>query len=317
MHRTKNGFTLIELLVVIAIIAILAAILFPVFASAREKARQAACMSNLNQLGLAFLQYSQDFDELFPSPGGGSSSHPDEDAWDYLTKNSSGQIYSPVLDNYLKNRNTSAIQVFDCPDITLFPYGPFTGSNYIYEYPRTYAMNQYLRSPGYTSAGYSPKTLVKNPDAYNYAITPLGYKVLNYLESGASQAEIQNPAGTDLLYEGIPEEDTLNGKITGAEEKDNYDGYVGRCGDWSTTAGFYQYAGMSACAKDIDSYGKCGTPGITPWHSGKNNYLFCDGHVQTLTPQVYGWVPTQTDPGYFLVNYCRTPTAPCSNNNWQ
>ena len=59
----RNGFTLIELLVVIAIIAILAAILFPVFAQARAKARQAACLSNLKQLGIAVMQYTQDYDE--------------------------------------------------------------------------------------------------------------------------------------------------------------------------------------------------------------------------------------------------------------
>lgn len=61
-----SGFTLIELLVVIAIIAILAAILFPVFATAREKARQSTCESNLKQFGLAWLQYTQDFDECTP-----------------------------------------------------------------------------------------------------------------------------------------------------------------------------------------------------------------------------------------------------------
>jgi prepilin-type N-terminal cleavage/methylation domain-containing protein/prepilin-type processing-associated H-X9-DG protein len=62
----RCGFTLIELLVVIAIIAILAAILFPVFAKAREKARQTACLSNLKQLGLGVMQYVQDYDETFP-----------------------------------------------------------------------------------------------------------------------------------------------------------------------------------------------------------------------------------------------------------
>src|SRR6476620_7454406 len=60
---TKSAFTLIELLVVIAIIAILAAILFPVFARARENARRASCQSNLKQVGLGLLQYSQDYDE--------------------------------------------------------------------------------------------------------------------------------------------------------------------------------------------------------------------------------------------------------------
>ena len=65
----RRGFTLIELLVVIAIIAILAAILFPVFAKAREKARQISCLSNLKQLGLAVTQYTQDNDEQFPWGG--------------------------------------------------------------------------------------------------------------------------------------------------------------------------------------------------------------------------------------------------------
>lgn len=62
----RRGFTLIELLVVIAIIAILAAILFPVFARAREKARQSSCLSNTKQINLAILQYAQDYDECFP-----------------------------------------------------------------------------------------------------------------------------------------------------------------------------------------------------------------------------------------------------------
>ncbi len=62
----RRGFTLIELLVVIAIIAILAAILFPVFAKAREKARQSTCLSNVKQITLSILQYAQDYDERFP-----------------------------------------------------------------------------------------------------------------------------------------------------------------------------------------------------------------------------------------------------------
>src|SRR5437867_5002374 len=77
-RRHRTGFTLIELLVVIAIIAILAAILFPVFAQARAKARQTACLSNLKQCAFGLTMYSQDYDEKFlafglpsgrPSPG--------------------------------------------------------------------------------------------------------------------------------------------------------------------------------------------------------------------------------------------------------
>jgi prepilin-type N-terminal cleavage/methylation domain-containing protein/prepilin-type processing-associated H-X9-DG protein len=80
-NRSRKGFTLIELLVVIAIIAILASILFPVFARARENARRSSCLSNTKQLGLATLQYTQDYDEKLPpslSSGSGSS---EVDTW--------------------------------------------------------------------------------------------------------------------------------------------------------------------------------------------------------------------------------------------
>ncbi|BDI30275.1 hypothetical protein CCAX7_23260 [Capsulimonas corticalis] len=91
----QAGFTLIELLVVIAIIAILAAILFPVFAKAREKARQISCLSNLKQLGLGMLQYNQDNDESFAR----SNNPPDHNNW--------AQAIFP----YVKS-----IDVYKCPD---------------------------------------------------------------------------------------------------------------------------------------------------------------------------------------------------------
>src|SRR5579885_285931 len=81
MFRRRNAFTLIELLVVIAIIAILAAILFPVFAQAREKARQTACLSNMKQIGLGLMMYLQDYDETLPmaqSYGGYNAALPSE-----------------------------------------------------------------------------------------------------------------------------------------------------------------------------------------------------------------------------------------------
>ncbi len=90
------GFTLIELLVVIAIIAILAAILFPVFAQAREKGRQAACMSNTKQIMLGVMQYVQDYDETFPRAFYGGQGGP----WDWHQN----------IQPYVKNTG-----VFQCP----------------------------------------------------------------------------------------------------------------------------------------------------------------------------------------------------------
>lgn len=67
VRSQRRGFTLIEVLIVITIIAIIAALLFPVFSAAREKARQASCASNMRQLGMAFLMYAQDYAEMLPN----------------------------------------------------------------------------------------------------------------------------------------------------------------------------------------------------------------------------------------------------------
>jgi prepilin-type N-terminal cleavage/methylation domain-containing protein/prepilin-type processing-associated H-X9-DG protein len=105
----KKGFTLIELLVVIAIIAILAAILFPVFAKAREKARQSTCASNLRQLGLALSQYSQDYDESIPAMKYGFPA--DSTSTNYeLQCGSKILFWTNYLEPYIKSRG-----VFECP----------------------------------------------------------------------------------------------------------------------------------------------------------------------------------------------------------
>jgi prepilin-type N-terminal cleavage/methylation domain-containing protein/prepilin-type processing-associated H-X9-DG protein len=107
------GFTLIELLVVIAIIAILAAILFPVFAQARAKARQAACLSNMKQLGLAMMQYVQDYDETFP----GNNLLPDEALGAPSTAATLGWMDPISLRNWPRSLYTyvKTVDVYKCP----------------------------------------------------------------------------------------------------------------------------------------------------------------------------------------------------------
>jgi prepilin-type N-terminal cleavage/methylation domain-containing protein/prepilin-type processing-associated H-X9-DG protein len=105
----RKGFTLIELLVVIAIIAILAAILFPVFARAREKARQTSCLSNLKQLGIATMMYVQDYDEMYPQSDdwanvGGLRYQPPDLIYPYV-KN--GQLFACASGNYTVPRSAT------------------------------------------------------------------------------------------------------------------------------------------------------------------------------------------------------------------
>jgi prepilin-type N-terminal cleavage/methylation domain-containing protein/prepilin-type processing-associated H-X9-DG protein len=134
-QQCRRGFTLIELLVVIAIIAILAAILFPVFSRVRENARRSSCLSNMKQMGMGLLQYVQDNDEILPSDwtgsGGFSASDPTIVMW------------TDAVQPYVKNT-----QIFTCPSASSAnsykpgpagPYGSYglnhtyytTGDNYL------------------------------------------------------------------------------------------------------------------------------------------------------------------------------------------
>jgi len=137
----RRGFTLIELLVVIAIIAILAAILFPVFARAREKARQASCTSNLKQIALGGLMYAQDYDEKIPSHGCG-----------WGTRTNGDLCYAFRIYPYIKNA-----QLFTCPSDPTRGVHPDTradgngyGSNLQYVTPRAGRVLAQVTSPSET-----------------------------------------------------------------------------------------------------------------------------------------------------------------------
>ncbi|HEX5323505.1 MAG TPA: prepilin-type N-terminal cleavage/methylation domain-containing protein [Capsulimonadaceae bacterium] len=105
-QKRSRGFTLIELLVVVAIIAILAAILFPVFLQAREKARQTTCASNERQLGMGILQYVQDNDDLYP--------------WSYSIDSGVVTIWPQLIYSYIKGYNSATGGgVLVCPDASV------------------------------------------------------------------------------------------------------------------------------------------------------------------------------------------------------
>jgi len=112
--KRRSGFTLIELLVVIAIIAILAAILFPVFAQARESARMSSCLSNIKEIGLAWTMYAQDYDETYPLSR--SIGYPSADDCRFVDPNNPQGFSLPRINwraevqPYIKNK-----QIYQCP----------------------------------------------------------------------------------------------------------------------------------------------------------------------------------------------------------
>jgi prepilin-type N-terminal cleavage/methylation domain-containing protein/prepilin-type processing-associated H-X9-DG protein len=177
----RRGFTLIELLVVIAIIAILAAILFPVFAHAREKARQTACLSNLKQLSSAMLMYAEDHDGLF-SPVIARQARQDQNL--YLVS------WMRLLEPYTKNRG-----VFICPSSgnTSQEYGQNDNLVRNYGYPPTLRIR-----------GYDHVTAITGP--FGTALWEgiggfYGPPIGDFLEDAPSysQAQIARPTETVLI----------------------------------------------------------------------------------------------------------------------
>ncbi|MBU0610243.1 MAG: DUF1559 domain-containing protein [Armatimonadetes bacterium] len=143
----RKGFTLIELLVVIAIIAILASILFPVFARAREKARQTSCLANVKQLVLGMNMYAQDYDESLPRGAfdvDGTWGNADDTSW------------RVVILPYVKN-----VQIYQCPSKKMTS-SPFTGALLDGTQNAGYGLNYAHYASGTTPSG---KTLGEADDA--------------------------------------------------------------------------------------------------------------------------------------------------------
>jgi prepilin-type N-terminal cleavage/methylation domain-containing protein/prepilin-type processing-associated H-X9-DG protein len=181
--RKPTGFTLIELLVVIAIIAILAAILFPVFAQARESARMTSCLSNVKQLTLGWMMYAQDWDETYmPLVKGGAT----DEGFD------NNEIWTQTVQPYVKN-----YQVLLCPSSSSQRWGThFVGTN----------------------GDINNRDYRVQPLGMNYGLSPYFtyiYYTTNETSHFVKEADIETPAQFAVITDGVPGPDIQTGGFGG------------------------------------------------------------------------------------------------------
>jgi prepilin-type N-terminal cleavage/methylation domain-containing protein/prepilin-type processing-associated H-X9-DG protein len=276
MSNTRKGFTLIELLVVIAIIAILAAILFPVFAKVREKARQTSCLSNEKQLGLGIIQYVQDYDEKEPNGTTVNGTNPYNDGQGWV-----GQIYQ-----YVKSTG-----VVKCPDdSTATTTGnetsifPSEGT----DYPVSYAFNENLAgaSDAITTAASNTVQIFEVSGAYTETTpntidqeSPTGVGAIS-TTLGGSGGGTAPAAGTFANVSGLDSEQgysTLEGGALGGVNGDTY----------------------MLSSNTASSVGGANLPAA--WHTGGSNFLAADGHAKFERP-------SQVSPGLSAATATSTQT---------
>ena len=250
--RSKNAaFTLIELLVVIAIIAILAAILFPVFAQAREKARQTSCLSNEKQLGTAMMMYTQDYDEVYPLLQRDSTAS--EIAGTTGASSADPVTWQWVINPYIKNgskvasSNTGRLElsggVWNCPS---FPVDSAS---------RQYGMNEGIGG-----------------DLSQYA---WGNNIGVQYPS-AEMPEIKNPSDKILIVE--------KGYMGGNGAQSDWSD-VRFCNlEWCYANGNFDGSQPKSSDNDKGSWSGYPFPAQMPRfrHSGTSNMIFCDGHVKAM-----------------------------------
>ena len=285
-RRKSSGFTLIELLVVIAIIAILAAILFPVFQKVRENARRTACLSNTKQLAIGAIQYEQDSDEKTP---GGIDHNGLGSGW-------AGQIYP-----YIKS-----IGVFKCPDdSTNLPGTPvsygFNRNCAIYTYNPAPAVGQSLAS--FTSPA---KTVLL------FELTGSGYYDITHPD-----VKIDGIQG-DAMGRLDPGNQYPGGSIAGCGLGGSYDmiGYhVADSSKDESSVGYAQYATGKLRNSRNDAISVANFPAAR--HSDGANYTMSDGHSKFFRPSaVSGGYPNSVpgDCGSNGGGTFRASSVDCSDN---
>jgi len=239
--QARLAFTLIELLVVIAIIAILAAILFPVFAQVREKARQTTCASNEKQIGLSIAQYTQDYDETLPL----ANYVPDN-----YTAATGYANWQWEVDPYIKGGYPQGNG--------LLGTGASGAKKSVWFCPDWEKTNDIIWNNG-TAAGVSPSTATPSKSYlinqnYAGAYVPIGAANPNFAKPSAALAQFKTPAQTVLVAEG-------RGNTVNTSGND--------------TAGASLSGLTSVANTDYGNY----VSGRAR-HTGGSNYLFQDGHVK-------------------------------------
>ena len=251
--KRRLAFTLIELLVVIAIIAILAAILFPVFAQAREKARSAACLSNLKQIGTAVMMYTQDNDEFLP--------YNYEYTWGPDCSGPTGQLYwwQDLCRPYVKNE-----QVYSCPSAS-----PHTA----YDYQRPPGLpnpliRDYIANASWGFSTDAESTIINGIEYGRPAGDSVAGPFTNaWCNPSVSLAAIDDTAGTIAIFDAAyPYSEIWRGMQT-----DAYYNATSICSEAK------DYGGWGDARPDLD---RCKDGFVAKRHTSGFNAAYMDGHAK-------------------------------------